>query len=158
MSTSHPPAGPRHAALRRGRVSLSQQVYHVTISTHSRLPVFKNHRAAVAAARCFHDAELLGDARMRAWVLMPDHTHWLLQLGNRDTLSIVVARLKSASARKVNRAIGHTGCLWATAYHDHALRREEDVATMTRYIIENPLRAGLVEHIGDYPFWDSTWL
>ena len=30
--------------------------------------------------------------------------------------------------------------------------------TMARYIIANPLRAGLVEHIGQYPLWDAIWL
>jgi len=29
---------------------------------------------------------------------------------------------------------------------------------MARYIVANPLRAGLVERIGDYPLWDATWL
>jgi hypothetical protein len=29
---------------------------------------------------------------------------------------------------------------------------------MARYIIANPLRAGLVDRIGDYPLWDAMWL
>ena len=43
-------------------------------------------------------------------------------------------------------------------YHDHALRQEEDLRAVARYIIANPVRAGLVERIGDYPHWDAAWL
>lgn len=95
---------------------------------------------------------------MLAWVLMPDHIHWLLQLGERDALPTVVARLKSATARATNRMMSRSGAVWARAYHDHALRREEDLLTAARYIVANPLRAGLAKRIGDYPFWNAVWL
>ena len=149
---------PGHAALRRGRVSLPGQIYVVTTATLERLPCFRDFAAAHAAVRCFEDASLLGDAAMLAWVLMPDHAHWLLQLGERETLGRVVSRLKSASARNANRALARTGPLWAPAFHDHALRREEDVAEVARYIVANPIRAGLASRVGDYPFWDAVWV
>jgi hypothetical protein len=38
------------------------------------------------------------------------------------------------------------------------LRKDEDLQTVARYIVANPLRAGLVEKIGDYPLWDAIWL
>ena len=42
--------------------------------------------------------------------------------------------------------------------YDHALRADEDVLAAARYIVANPLRAGLVGSIRDYPFWDAVWL
>jgi plasmid stabilization system protein ParE len=39
-----------------------------------------------------------------------------------------------------------------------AQRAEEDLIKIARYIVANPLRARLVEHIGDYPLWDAAWL
>jgi hypothetical protein len=38
------------------------------------------------------------------------------------------------------------------------LRQDEDVARVARYVVANPLRAGLVKRIGDYPLWDAAWL
>jgi len=32
------------------------------------------------------------------------------------------------------------------------------VQATARYIVANPLRAGLVERLGDYPLWDAVWL
>ena len=95
---------------------------------------------------------------MLAWVLMPDHAHWLLQLGESADLAAAVNRLKSGSTRAANRTLGRNGPLWAHAFHDRALRRDEDVMAVARYIIANPLRAGLVTRVGEYPFWNAVWL
>lgn len=93
-----------------------------------------------------------------AWVLMPDHLHWLFSLSNKSKLSDTVKLFKAGSALKVNGFLGRTGAVWQRAYYDHALRKEEDIKPIARYIVANPLRAGLVENIGDYPFWDAIWL
>lgn len=58
----------------------------------------------------------------------------------------------------INQACGTQGALWQSGYHDRAARAEEDLIQIARYIIGNPLRAGLVEHVGDYPLWDAAWL
>ncbi len=89
---------------------------------------------------------------------MPDHVHWLLQLGSCDALDIVVSRLKSATGRKANRALGRQGRLWEVAYHDRAIRSDQAIIDVARYIVANPLRAGLVANIGDYPYWNAIWL
>ena len=149
---------PGHTALRRGRVSLTGQIYNVTTVTLDRTAFFLDCAAGCAAARCFENHQLLGDARMLAWVLMPDHAHWLIQLGDHDGLETVVNRMKSASAREANRALGRVGSLWQRAYHDHALRSDEDVVTVARYIVANPIRAGLVRQVGHYPLWNAVWL
>ena len=117
-----------HRALRKGRVSIANGVYLVTATPLERQQLFTDFGAGCAAALCFEDARLLGDAKMLAWVLMPDHVHWLLQMGGRDELSAVVSRLKSASARHANRALSRTGAVWAKAFHDHALRDEDGFA------------------------------
>lgn len=95
---------------------------------------------------------------MLAWVLMPDHVHWLIRLGSGQGLGAVVNRLKSGSARATNRALRRSGPLWTAAFHDHGLRADEDLRRSARYVIANPVRAGLVQRIGDYPFWNAIWL
>ncbi|MFO8084248.1 MAG: transposase [Desulfobacterales bacterium] len=89
---------------------------------------------------------------------MPDHLHWLLVLGRQKTLSDVVKLLKGRTARKMNLSLNRKGKLWQRAYYDHALRKDEDVRKLARYIVANPLRAGIVNKIGDYPLWDAIWL
>ena len=54
--------------------------------------------------------------------------------------------------------VSDPGRLYLLTFHDRALRREEDVKAVARYIIANPIRAGLVRRAGDYPHWDCVWL
>ncbi|MDD5300207.1 MAG: transposase [Gallionella sp.] len=149
---------PGHAALRKGRASVANGVYLITATTIERARIFENFHAACAASRCFENRAVLGDATMLAWVLMTDHAHWLIELGEHDALSSVVNRIKSASARHMNVALMRNGALWSKGFHDHALRAEDDLPDTARYVVANPLRAGLVNSLGDYPFWNAAWL
>ena len=45
-----------------------------------------------------------------------------------------------------------------SSHHDRAVRHDHDLRALARYVIGNPLRAGLCDRIGDYPFWDAAWL
>ncbi len=137
---------------------MSNRIYHITTATKQRESFFADPRAARAACHCFENPVLLRDARMLAWVLMPDHAHWLIELGETRALQGIVGTLKTFSARNVNLAIERCGSIWAPAFHDHALRDEDDIPAAARYIVANPLRAALVERIGDYPYWNSTFL
>jgi len=149
---------PGHRALRIGRASMPHHAYLLTVTTCGRCRVFLDSLAAHAACRRFECASLLGDARMLAWVLMHDHVHWLVQLGERKPLHKVVEGLKAGSAREVNRALGRTGPLWSRAYHDHGVRMDEDIRALARYVIANPIRAGLARRAGDYPYWNACFL
>lgn len=141
--------------LREGRVSAPGQVYLVTTIVTGRAPVFRDWNAACAACRLANEPVL--DSRFIAWVLMPDHFHGLLLLGEAATLSNVMRAFKGRAAFEANKTLRRTGALWQTTFHDHALRREEDMESVARYIVHNPVRAGLAAAIGDYPFWNAEW-
>ena len=145
-------------ALRQGRWSDPGRIYLVTTTTEDRRPWFADAEIAMAVARQTLDPLIVLDARMPSWVLMPDHLHALVELGKRHDLSRVVQHLKSRLAAAANEAIGWRGRLWQRGFHDRALRADEDLRTAARYIVANPVRAGLVEHVGDYPYWNAEWL
>jgi REP element-mobilizing transposase RayT len=149
---------PGHSALRRNRRSEPGRIYLITFTTHDRRAVFSDFEHACVVAAATTDGRAWPSAVLLAWVLMPDHWHGLVQLGPFDSLDIVVGRLKSVSAKQFNRAMGAKGALWSQAFHDRALRTEADLLPAARYLVANPLRAGLVERIGDYSFWDAVWL
>ena len=148
---------PGHRALRKGRHSTPGGIYLVTSVTDLRVAWFQESVLATIAAQSIAGADGRYDTRTFCWVVMPDHVHWLVQIGELP-LDETVNRLKGASARRLNAKIGRKGRFWAPGFHDHALRREEDLKRVARYVVGNPLRAGLVSQIGDYAFWDATWL
>ncbi len=75
-----------------------------------------------------------------------------------DELSILVNRLKGATARAINASLGVRGHVWSKGFHDRALRTEGSLVDAARYIVRNPVRAGLAANVGQYPFWDAVWL
>lgn len=104
--------------------------------------------------KALHDYGLL---RSHAFVLMPDHLHWLFTLHGKE-LAAVIGQFKSLSERAVNRKVRVHGHLWQKGFHDRALRRDEPVIQVARHIVANPLRSSLVSKINDYPHWDSEWI
>ena len=143
---------PRGKNLRKGRVSLPNHVYLVTAVTASRKPVFDSFAAARLAIRCFHDKDVVHHAQTLAFVVMPDHIHWLLQLENDGNLSEAVRLFKAKVSLILRQQI------WQRGFHNHALRDDEDLRDIARYIIANPLRSGLAKSAGEYPHWDAIWL
>ena len=128
MLSSHTPRGHR---LRLGRNSQQGQIYLITTVLQNRHPLFNDHSLArflVHELRAAHEHNWVASL---AWVIMPDHLHWLLQLEKRS-LPEVVRRIKNNSARQINRRIGSGGSIWQKGYHDRALRHEDDLVTVAR--------------------------
>ncbi|WP_149086810.1 REP-associated tyrosine transposase [Pseudomonas prosekii] len=143
--------------LRIGRFSEPGRIYLITAVVHQRQPFFADWRLGRLVVKQLREAQEDGWADFLTWVVMPDHVHCLLQLRNR-TLAEVMCRIKARSSRAVNLALGRQGRLWQKGYHDRAVRKEEDLKDLARYVILNPVRAGLVTRVHDYPLWDACWL
>ena len=151
------PAPNRSKELRKGRHSTQNGIYLITVVALRRERLFTDWYLAAAIINALKEAEGDGDAISLCWVVMPDHLHWLIELKSAD-LAKVVARMKSRSTVHFNRQTGRIGSLWQKGYHDRAIRHEVQIKTVARYVIANPVRAGLVDKVGDYPMWDAVWL
>jgi putative transposase len=149
---------PHQSALRKSRYSVCNRIYLITTVTSRRDPVFRVFRAGRIVVNEMRSLEVEGRADTLAWVLIPDHMHWLMQLGVGQTLARVIKILKGRSSRILNQNLKRKGAVWQSAYHDHAVRCDEDLNRLARYIVANPLRAGIVTSVGDYPLWDCVWL
>jgi REP element-mobilizing transposase RayT len=147
-----------HQALRRGRRSLPGHVYLLTTATAGRRALFADPISAFAACRAIHASSRGSPTQCLAWVLMPDHWHGLVQLGESDSLPRFMNALKSRVSKAVRTECASLRPIWQPGYHDRALRKDEDVLAAARYIVRNPVRAGLVARTGDYPYWNARWL
>ena len=153
-TSSTRPLGNRN--LRKGRDSAPGLIYLITTVTHLRTPLFNDfwlgREPVIAMRRESSRADTL------AFVVMPDHLHWLMRLRGEATLQQVVRNVKAFSARGVNIQRKQSAKVWQAGFHDHALRRDEALERVARYLVANPLRAGLVKRLSDYPLWDAVWL
>jgi putative transposase len=148
----------RSSALRVGRFSAVGQVYLITTITQERAPLFADFWAARTCVTELQRSDHIGCCTTLAYVLMPDHLHWMVQL-SRGRLPDLIRNFKASSSRKINEMDEIPGrrC-WQRGYHDRAIRDDQELKVAARYLVANPLRAGLVARLADYPHWDATWL
>ena len=156
QSPNIPTTGSRK--LRNGRYSECNRIYHVTTRTHESVPVFSNFQDARILVRVLHRQQLDGYLECQAFAVMPDHLHWLVKLTSNRSLSTCVNMVKSLATREIHYSGNYRGKVWQRGFHDRAIRKEDDLVAVARYIIANPLRAGLVSSVRQYPFWDARWL
>ena len=88
---------------------------------------------------------------------MPDHCHLLLTpLRKSDgwnySLPEIMHAVKGASARRINVLLGRSGAVWQEEFFHHVLRSNESLAEKVEYVCRNPVRAGLVASVGEYPW------
>ena len=148
---------PHSRSLRHGRYSEPGRIYFITSSSERRARIFeKSEHAIVLLKECKLQQEK-GDCESLAIVVMPDHFHWLLRLGKGRTLQQIVGSMKGRSAKRINELRSNQGQIWQAGFHDHAIRRDEDLEAAATYLIHNPVRAGIVDNFHEYPFWSSIW-
>jgi REP element-mobilizing transposase RayT len=141
---------PHARYLRKGRYSQPGLYYFLTTSVAGRRRIFTNRQRAMIVLNSIHWMHVANRFIADAAVIMPDHLHLVGQLGE-DTLAGVMHTLKGYSAHCLAVA-GVEAPVWQKGYHDHGLRDDEDYRVKVRYVLENPLRAGLVRRVEDYPY------
>lgn len=127
-------------------------VYHITICTADSQPYFRNARVAKMIADEL-DLRSYEEIRIYCYCIMPDHLHLLMSMQERygKSLQNWVAAFKRYTSRVMNMMYA-VSPLWQRNFHDHVVRREESLLKIAEYIIENPVRKGLVADWKEYPF------
>ena len=143
---------PKRIRLPREAYADQRTSFHVTIKTH---PEVATLSAPVRSAVWEVVVEQATAARIHllAACLMPDHLHLLLRPGDEDLIRFLKV-FKSWTTRKAWGA-GHRGPLWQPGMWDRTIRGGDDFEVTLRYVVENPLRAGLIDEAEDWPW---TWV
>ncbi len=143
---------PGNKALRKGGRSLKGQYYLVTTNTVGRRPLFNAPEAAKLLLDSLYWFDQQAYIELDTAIVMPDHIHFIAKL-KLSALPDLMRKFKGYTAREINSRLGLSGSLWQSGYHDHAIRKNEDINDVRQYCLCNPIRAGIVENYEDYPHW-----
>jgi len=95
---------------------------------------------------------------LRVAAVMPDHVHLIFmplvdfQAMEVFSLAKIMDAIKGASAHRINKALGRKGRVWQPESFDHVVRCSETLDAKIQYLLENPVRRGLVAEWKRYPW------
>ena len=136
------------AAPRRGNTGSG--TYFITAGTFQKQQLFQSERMA----ELFLDV-LLGYRSqekylLHEFVLMPDHFHLLLT--PLATLERALRLIKGGFSFRAKRELGFQGEIWEKSFYDRRVRDWEEYSAFRQYIHRNPVRKGLAQLAGEYPY------
>ncbi|MBI4595730.1 MAG: transposase [Candidatus Tectomicrobia bacterium] len=124
-------------------------VYFVTLCARHQKEPFKNEDLSneiITALLHLKETKIF----LYCYCLMPDHLHVAISPRNQN-LSGILRDFKSYTT-KISWRFGIIGKLWQRNFYDHIARHDENLLTICQYILENPVRKGLVEEVEGWPY------
>jgi REP element-mobilizing transposase RayT len=105
---------------------------------------------------CLHDHDIRFDLHVA--VVMPDHAHLILtplintEVARVCSLAEIMCAIKGVSSHHINRRLCRNGRIWQEESFDHVLRSSEGLDEKIAYVMNNPVRKGLVSRAEEYPW------
>lgn len=140
---------PRHARWRLPGVPL-----HVVHRGNNRAACFDGAREHELYLGLMREMSERHHCAIHAYVLMTNHVHLLVTPDGRDDISNFMKQVAQRYTRFVNKQHGRTGTLWEGRFKSSLVDSEQYLLRCHRYIEMNPVRAGMVDDPGKFP-WSS---
>lgn len=143
----------KHIHLRNFDYNNSSFVYFITIRTANNQPYLLNERVAKVITDELEFRRINKEIKLFCYCIMPDHIHILLSLTDRyqKSLQNLVSAFKRYTTRVTNELFSIKP-LWQKNFYDHVVRKEELLLEITEYILNNPVRKGIVSNWEEYPY------
>ena len=128
--------------------------YFVTCSTYKREQYFLVRRPVHMLLNLMRETGLTYGFTESVYCFMPDHLHMLLEGKQDSKLQDYMKIFKQTSALSFKREFNKI--LWQRSYYERILRRDENLENVALYILNNPVRAGIVDDFIKYPYLGSS--
>jgi putative transposase len=89
--------------------------------------------------------------KLYAYCFMPDHVHFVVSVQGDKSIIDLIAAFKSVST-KASWKFGFEGKLYQRRFYDRFIRKDEDLNEVILYILNNPVRKGIVQKWEDYRY------
>jgi REP-associated tyrosine transposase len=85
---------------------------------------------------------------------MPNHFHFVIEASHQQSLSRFMQWLLTSHVRRYHKHYGSSGHVWQGRFKSFPVQRDEHLLMVVRYVLQNPVRSGLVASVNDWP-WSS---
>lgn len=128
-------------------------VYHVFARGSNRQALFRYDSDKSDLLDCLTRVVARYDLACLAFALMPNHCHYLFRIPD-DRFSSAIRELHGRYAQRFNRRYGREAHLFRNRFGAVVQESDEQLIWTARYIVVNPVTAGLCAHPGEWP-WTS---
>lgn len=136
---------------RRNKPDTPNAIYFITIVTHNRNPIFTTDPAYNLVLHTMSVMEKRFDLHFSAYVILPDHIHWLISPNNADYSKVVFSFKRRISARITNIAPVSKGTkIWLDRFWERTVRNEVELAKFVEYIHFNPVKHGFAQEPSEW--------
>jgi putative transposase len=144
----------RLAWLRRGT-----QLFFISTNTNQRRPILTAPKVARILVEEWNMALICHGWKVGRYVVMPDHVHFFCWPDTRKakTLSQFMQAWKQWTSKRIIRECNGSTPVWQADFFDHLLRSTESAQNKWKYVVLNPVRAGLVVNASDWPWQGEIW-
>ncbi|MFQ5863294.1 MAG: transposase [Candidatus Brocadiales bacterium] len=126
------------------------RAYFLTLCASNKEKYFSNDRVCSKILASLKSACKQGQYHLLAYCIMPDHLHVLVHGGEKPKdLRTWVRDFKKYTTYMCRDEI-EVNKLWQRDYYEHIVRKDEDILKKAEYIVNNPLRKGIVCRREDY--------
>ena len=136
------------------RGQIGGHAYHVLNRGNGGATVFHKDADYTAFLDLLAAAKKKFPVKVFGLCLMPNHFHLVVQPATEATLSPFMQWWMTSHVRRYHQHYRSTGHVWQGRYKSFPIQQDGHLLTAIRYVLRNPVRAGLVEHAMDWP-WTS---
>jgi len=133
-------------------IYIDNTYYFITVSTLHKKPFFDTDQKKDFIKKALHAACHTYNYDLIAWVILDNHLHSLLKIGNSALLPQYIRSIQGKSAGELNKLLGAHGIRRWYQYWDTCIRDEEGLWKCVNYIHQNPVKHGYVKKMEDYIF------
>ena len=140
------------------RIPRGQQgghAYHVINRGNGRTTVFHKSQDYDAFLSLLTEAKKRHRVKIFGFCVMPNHFHLVLEPAHQTARSQFMQWLLTSHVRRYHKHYGTSGHIWQGRFKSFPVQRDEHLITVLRYVLQNPVRAGLSETIHEWP-WSSA--
>ncbi len=127
-------------------------IFFVTVLTHGKKLLFQKDRYARLLLDCMLHYHNQGKFAVHAFVIMPDHAHFVLEPLEAGTVERSVQFIKGGYSYRMKKELGYRGEVWRQSFHDRRLRDERELQAAIAYTHRNPVRRGLCALESEFAF------
>ena len=138
---------------RTARKASLSNIYHVMMRGVNRQAIFENDGDRLHFMSVLRECKEISGFRLHAFCLMPNHLHFLIEPAG-EPLDLVFRRIGIRYAVWYNRKHQRAGHLFQDRFRSENVENDLYYMTVLRYILQNPMKAGLEPHLGTYR-WSS---